>query len=75
MGIFDGTKFKTSQIISSIKMLSVAKGKWGPCCSIAPKGQIIVDLWFLEIDFTSEEDKYSKLLGIDLKFIIFIYEY
>ena len=67
--------FKTSQIISSTKILSVAKGKWGPCCSTAPNGHIIVDLLSFEILLTSGQDKFSNSLDIDLKFIIFNFEY
>ena len=75
IGLLEGINFKTSQIISSTKILSVAKGKWGPCCSTAPNGQIIVDLKSLEIFFTSGHDKYSNSPGIDLEFIIFNCEY
>ena len=56
-GVSDGINFKTSHMISSTKILSVAKGKWGPCCSTAPNGQIIVDLISFEIFFTSGHDK------------------
>ena len=46
------------------------KPKTSWVCSTAPKGQIIVDLLFFAIFFTSGQGKYSNSLGINLKFII-----
>jgi len=66
---------KTSLIISSTKILSVARGKCGPCCSTAPNGQITVDLLFFATHSISCQFKYSNLLGIGLKFINFNFDY
>ena len=74
-GISEENNFKTSLMISSTKILSVARGKCGPCCSTAPNGQITVDLFSFAILSISCQFKYSNLLGIGLKFINFNFEY